>query len=164
MMIFKLALLQEKKKYGDRKYGPDEFDCSGLIWYIYNTLFDIDINSLGMGKSATTKEMTSNIGILSLVNEHDDISLKKIFISDMEIGDLVFFHSQSMNDNEPSPFNYYPGHVGLYLGDNKFIHSSQSKGQVIINSFNDNNEWYQIFVGSKDIVSHIKRYNLYKGD
>lgn len=41
-------------------------------------------------------------------------------IEDLKIGDLVFF----------------PGHVGIYIGNMKFIHSSASLGGVSISSFN----------------------------
>lgn len=55
-------------------------------------------------------------------------------------GDLVFFHT------------YAPGvsHVGIYLGNNKFIHASSSRG-VAVSSLNDR-YWAPRFVGAKRVV------------
>jgi cell wall-associated NlpC family hydrolase len=61
---------------------------------------------------------------------------------ELEAGDLVFF----------------PGHVGMYIGDKKFIHSSVGYGGVAITSFDPNdslfNEWYiKNYKGGGRIIS-----------
>lgn len=56
---------------------------------------------------------------------------------DLKRGDLVFF-TKSYNTSD------YITHVGIYLGNNKFIHASTSSG-VIITPF-DNPWWSQRFV------------------
>ncbi|MBU9843661.1 NlpC/P60 family protein [Rahnella ecdela] len=45
---------------------------------------------------------------------------KRIAIPQLRIGDLVFFHT-----------GRYERHVGIYLGDQKFIHASKIKGVTI---------------------------------
>lgn len=60
----------------------------------------------------------------------------------LSFGDLVFFDTTQ---------NSFPGHVGIYLGDELFAHSSSSRG-VTISSLN--NEYFQSrFVGGRRPVS-----------
>ena len=151
LRIIKLSLAQHQKKYCWSKKGPDEFDCSGLSWYIYNELLNINIDQGGYGKSETTKQMTSNIGQLTLYDEGD--IRKYSYLRSIQPGDILFFHRQSLASNSPQDSNCYPGHCGLYLTNNEFIHASKPKGKVVISSFDRNNYWLDVLVGSKDIVS-----------
>ena len=59
---------------------------------------------------------------------------------DLVPGDLVFF----------STYEEGASHVGIYLGDNQFIHASSSKG-VRIDAM-DNTYWQPRYVGGKRIV------------
>lgn len=54
--------------------------------------------------------------------------VKKVPKEELKDGDIVFF---KINGNKIS-------HVGIYIGDNKFIHASTKRGVVI----NDLNEVY----------------------
>lgn len=132
--------------------GPNTFDCAGLIWYLYYSLCDINIFDAGIGLSTTTRIMTSNYGILTLFEEHH---LKK----DLKLireGDVIFFHRQSLQDTKPKYDNKYPGHCGLYLGNNSFIHASRPIQQIIISNFNNNPYWLDVLVGSKNFFSDKK--------
>ena len=62
--------------------------------------------------------------------------------SDLSFGDLIFFNTTTRS---------YPGHVGIYIGDDLFAHSSQSKG-VTISSLK-NNYYSQRFVGGRRVGS-----------
>ena len=53
-------------------------------------------------------------------------NMKKISLEDIKKGDLIFF----------------PGHVAMYIGDNKYIHSSQSINGVGINSLDPKDKDY----------------------
>lgn len=156
--IIKLALLQHHKKYVHGSHGPDTFDCAGLVWYIYNEVLGIDIYKGGFGLSTTTKIMTSNYGKLILF---DESNLNKDF-SLIKIGDIVLFHRQSLKDIIPKENNKYPGHSGIYLGNNRFIHCSRPKGKVVINNFLKTDYWNRVLVASKNIVDdlhYVKKYN-----
>ncbi len=143
--VIEYSLLQLNKPYIWGATGPNEFDCSGLTFYIFKTLFNIDINETGFGEGDTTKQMTSDIGILTKIKKED--------INKIKPGDILFFHRQSLNDNEPKINNRYPGHVGIYLGNKKFIHASSDEKKVIISTLDK--YWQEILVGTKDIISKI---------
>ncbi len=146
--IVKLALMQLHKSYVHGMHGEDSFDCAGLIWFVYHELFNINLYDDGFGLSTTTKIMTSNYGNLLLFDSNKDINLIKN-------GDILFFHRQSLNDIVPKKDNKYPGHCGLYIGNNKFIHSLKSEGKVVISNFEKNYYWKKVLVAKKDIVSNI---------
>ena len=146
------ALLQHHKPYEHGSRGLDTFDCAGLVWSTYYEVFKIMIYHDGFGLSTTTKIMTNSYGKLTLfkkTSSYKDLSLVKK-------GDILFFHRQSLDDDIPKKYNFYPGHCGIYLGDYKFIHALSSVGKVVISDFNKNQYWLNVLVGSKDIVSDIK--------
>ena len=147
--LIKLALLQYKKLYKHGNHGPDTFDCAGLVWYLYHEICQINLYYNGIGMSTTTKIMTSAYGKINLYEE--DSNYKNLNI--IEKGDIVFFHRQSMKDNKPTENNKYPGHCGIYLGNNYFIHCSRPKGKVIIINFDKDEYWKKVLVASKDIFS-----------
>ena len=64
-----------------------------------------------------------------------------VALSDIKIGDLLFFDTNS---------NGRVSHVGIYLGDKNFAHSSISKG-VTINKINE--KYYKrTFIGARRMV------------
>lgn len=141
--LIKLALLQYKKEYIHGSHGPDSFDCAGFVWYLYHEILNIDIYLNGFGLSTTTRIMTSEYGKL-------ENSLNYI-----EVGDVLFFHCQSKKDNIPTSNNKYPGHCGIFLDNNYFIHCTRKYGGVVINSLKDE-YWNERVVGCKNVISYIK--------
>ena len=79
-------------------------DCSGLVYLVYKNVY---------GK---TLERNST----NMMN----INCKKIRMKRLKEGDLVFFNTGA---KKKSGVN----HVGIYLKDNKFVHTSTSKGVMI---------------------------------
>ncbi|MFJ7825240.1 C40 family peptidase [Psychrobacillus sp. NPDC096623] len=65
----------------------------------------------------------------------------KVNKSDLTSGDLVFFNTSGKGVS----------HVGIYIGDGKFIHSSSSKG-VSIAKVNDPYYWGKRYVGAKRVT------------
>lgn len=61
--------------------------------------------------------------------------------SDLQPGDLVFFSSSSQS----------VGHVGMYVGDGQFIHSSSGAGKVITTSLNTA-YYVSHYVGAKRVL------------
>ncbi len=63
---------------------------------------------------------------------------------DLQPGDLVFFNTR----------RFQFSHVGLYIGDNRFIHAPSSGGSVEVTSL-DNRYWQKAFNGARRIVSGL---------
>lgn len=85
------------KKYRTGGTGPNTFDCSGFVYYV--------LKAVGVSTPRTSSEM-------SKYSSWQKIESK----SDLQKGDLVFFSSPGKTTGV--------GHVGIYLGNNKFIHST----------------------------------------
>ena len=101
--------------------------------------------------SATTKVFTSSIGELHKINE-DNLLYELLKIKK---GDILFFHTQSKEDFEPRENNRYPGHVGIYLGDFRYINASTGKGFVGIENLL-NPKKLKKFVGYKNVVDSFE--------
>jgi lipoprotein Spr/probable lipoprotein NlpC len=76
-------------------------DCSGFVQAVYKDALDIDL-------SRSSDEMYRN-------------DVEKISKSELSEGDLVFFNT----------FGSGISHVGIYMGEGRFAHTSTSKGVTI---------------------------------
>ena len=149
--IVDFAMIQLGKSYVWGMKGPDEFDEAGLSFYIFKELFQIDIEKDGFGGNEITKQMTNSIGDLTKYIEND--GNKDKYLQDIGVGDLVFFHTKALEENQPTTGNQYPGHVGIYLGNQRFIHVSPEVGSVVINELKG--DWLKKLVASRDIVASV---------
>jgi len=103
-----------KKKLGKRYvWGAtgqkNTFDCSGLTTYVCKK------NGIKIPRRAIEQ---SKYG-------------KYVKRSELKPGDLIFFDTSKRRKG-------YVNHVGIYIGNNKFIHASSAKKKVIITSLNKN--------------------------
>lgn len=80
-------------------------DCSGLVVQVYKKIFNIAL-------PRTSKSQQSYC--------------RNIKRKDLKVGDLVFFATRRGDLKTVS-------HVGIYIGDNKMIHASSSRGVIISN-------------------------------
>jgi hypothetical protein len=91
----------------------------------------------GIDCSSFTEKLLENVygTTVPRTSKEQFLSCKKVATKDLEEGDLVFFNTRSSRRRRKGI-----SHVGLYLGNNYFVHSSVSEG-VTINSLND--EYYR---------------------
>lgn len=90
--------------YGDT--GKDGYDCSGLVYSIYNNELGISIPRSSVSQSTFGKQVSK---------------------SDLQEGDLVFFNTVGNGVS----------HVGIYVGNGKFIHASSGQGKVMTSSLDE---------------------------
>ena len=140
--LIELSLLQLEKPYEYKATGPNKFDCSGLTYYLYKELFNIDINKNGYGINDISKQRTSNIGTLTEYTTQEKKHLKIL-----EKGDLLFFNTQLLKNNKNSE------HIGIYIGNNLFIHASPKKKKIVITKLS--NKWIKKLIASKNIINDI---------
>lgn len=88
--------------------GPKSFDCSGLTKYVYNH-FGYNINR------GATAQLQNGVPVSK---------------ENLQPGDLVFFNSEGTGVNRAT-------HVGIYIGDGKFLHASNKRVGVTITSLSD---------------------------
>jgi len=65
----------------------------------------------------------------------------KVAKADLSPGDLVFFRTYAK----------YPSHVGIYLGDNRFVHASSSERKVTVESL-DTPYYVKRYIGAKRLL------------
>jgi peptidoglycan endopeptidase LytE len=92
--------------------------------------------------SGFTKTVYQRFGVqLPRVSADQAKAGKKVSKSDLVPGDLVFFET---SQNRIS-------HVGIYIGNNKFIHASSGRGQIIISALTDS-YYKQRFVTAQRVL------------
>ncbi|WP_354033636.1 NlpC/P60 family protein [Citrobacter sp. UYEF32] len=100
------------------------FDCSGLVYYAYKDLVKFRI-------PRTANEMY-HLRDASPVN-----------VAELESGDLVFFRTQGRGTAD---------HVGVYVGNGKFIQSPRSGQDIQITSLSED-YWQRHYVGARRVVT-----------
>ena len=114
--------------YGAQASGG--FDCSGFVFYVMKMHFDYPIT----------------------VNErggHDMAARAKPRITrkELQCGDPIFFGPKGPKSNVESIY-----HVGLYLGDGWFIHSTGSTDGVTLSSLDSSSYYKQYFAWGRRLL------------
>jgi murein DD-endopeptidase len=100
------------------------FDCSGLVYYAYKDLVKFRI-------PRTANEM---------YHLRDAASVNR---GELESGDLVFFRTQGRGTAD---------HVGVYVGNGKFIQSPRSGQDIQITSLSED-YWVRHYVGARRVMT-----------
>jgi len=121
-------ILETAKNFLGTKYvwaanGPSAFDCSGFTKYVFKE------NGITLPRYSGHQ---ANIG-------------QKIKFAELQKGDLVFFDTEKK-------FRHKVNHVGIYIGNNKFIHASSAKKRVIITSFTKKKFYKKKFLYARRVI------------
>nr|MBL0721361.1 C40 family peptidase [Sulfurovaceae bacterium] len=100
------------QKYLGKRYvwgatGPYRFDCSGFTSYVCKK------NGVNIPRTSLKQ---SRVG-------------KYVSRGNLRAGDLIFFDTSKRRRG-------FVNHVGIYIGNNKFIHASSAKKKVVVTSLN----------------------------
>jgi cell wall-associated NlpC family hydrolase len=96
--LLQFALQQVGVSYRRGGTSPETgFDCSGFVGYVFDRVEGITLPHSAMA--------ISQIG-------------KRINLTDLNPGDLVFFHLKR---------HHVISHVGIYLGNNQFVHDASNR-------------------------------------
>ena len=95
------------------------FDCSGFTRHIFE-------NSIGLALPRRADEQASSAGLLAINR------------AELRPGDLVFFNTMKRTFS----------HVGIYVGDDKFIHAPRSGSAVRIEDMRES-YWARRFTGAR---------------
>ncbi|CAA6808263.1 MAG: Invasion associated protein p60 [uncultured Sulfurovum sp.] len=129
-------VLETARKFLGVKYiwaanGPSAFDCSGFTKYVFKE------SGIALPRYSGHQ---ANIG-------------KKIKFKDLEKGDLVFFDTDKK-------FTRTVNHVGIFIGDNKFIHASSAKKKVIITCFTKKKFYKNKFLYARRVIDSGNNFAL----
>ena len=106
--IAEFALNYVGCRYVSGGQGPNKFDCSGFVYYVYK--------NFGYSLKPGARNQWKNLD-------------ERISKSDLLPGDLVFF---SRGGKSSRIF-----HVGIYIGDGQFVHAANSRKGVIVTDLDD---------------------------
>lgn len=122
MLLQAVALMGVSYHWGGNTPSSG-MDCSGFVRYVFK-------KSLGITLPRTAAEM-AKVG--------DEVE-----VSDLQPGDLLFFNTRHTR-------NHYMGisHIGIYLGENKFIQAPHTGEQIQVTEFSG--YWRSHFILAKRI-------------
>jgi len=104
--------------------GPTKFDCSGFTQWVYRDA-GIKIPRVSRNQAKVGQYISFN-------------NLKK--------GDMVFFDTKKRRTGKVC-------HVGIYLGNNNFIHASSSAKKVVIYNFNNKPFYKKRFLWGRRVIN-----------
>jgi cell wall-associated NlpC family hydrolase len=108
--------------------ADEGFDCSGFTRFVFG-------NSLGLELPRRADEQANARGVMQVQRE------------ELKPGDLVFFNTLRRTFS----------HVGIYIGDDKFIHAPRTGAEVRIESMQAS-YWQRRFTGARRVeaMSHLQ--------
>ncbi len=120
---------RDAKKFLGTRYvwgatGPSKFDCSGFTQWVYR---DSGINIPRVSRNQ------AKVG-------------QYVSYANLKKGDMVFFDTKKRRTGKVC-------HVGIYLGNNNFIHASSGAKKVVIYNFNDKPFYKKRFLWGRRVIN-----------
>jgi len=127
--VDKKQLLEDAKYYKGGKYvwggtTPQGFDCSGYVQYLYKK------HHVNLPRTAWAQSKKGT----------------KVEKQNLQKGDLLFFLTDKKRGIPVT-------HVGIYLGNGKFIHAASKKKGIIISPLNTGH-YAKTFVSAKRVLNY----------
>ncbi len=109
--IVALAKQQVGKPYAWGANGPDSFDCSSLVQYVFK-------NAAGMNLPRTTYDQ---VKVGQTVYQKSQANGQPVSANNLQVGDLLFWGSES------SPY-----HVAIYIGNNQYVNAATPEQGTVL--------------------------------
>ena len=128
--VIKNEIESKAKSFLGTKYvwgatGPSKFDCSGFTQWVYRD---------------------SGITIPRVSKDQAKVG-NYVQYSNLRRGDMVFFDTKKRRSGIVT-------HVGIYLGNNNFIHASSGAKKVVIYNFNDKPFYKKRFLWGRRVINN----------
>lgn len=133
-----------KKGGVEKEINTPDYDVEGVIEYAKSLVGTRHMmggySSAGLDCSGLVALAHAEFGVALPRSSHDQGRYGTIISlgEDLKRGDLVFFHSTYKKSELIT-------HSGIYLGDNKFIHTSTSRG-VSVSTLFDSGYWQEHYL------------------
>ncbi len=111
--VIQFGMMLRGMPYRNGGRGPDSFDCSGFIGYIFG--------QYGYKKPGSAQDISDYAAWPTITSA-----------SDLNRGDIVLFHTSGRGVTV--------GHAGVYLGDGTFLHAEPDSGVTITPMFDYNSK------------------------
>lgn len=109
--IVALAKQQVGKPYAWGANGPDSFDCSSLVQYVFK-------NAAGINLPRTTYDQ---VKVGQTIYQKSQANGQPVSANNLQVGDLLFWGSES------SPY-----HVAIYIGNNQYVNAATPEQGTIL--------------------------------
>ena len=128
--IIKNEIESKAKSFLGTKYvwgatGPSKFDCSGFTQWVYR--------DSGITIPRVSKDQAKVGNYVQYAN--------------LRRGDMVFFDTKKRREGKVT-------HVGIYLGNNNFIHASSAAKKVVIYNFEDKPFYKERFLWGRRVINN----------
>ena len=132
--LIKNEIESKAKSFLGTKYvwgatGPSKFDCSGFTQWVYR--------DSGITIPRVSKDQAKVGNYVEYAN--------------LRRGDMVFFDTKKQRSGIVT-------HVGIYLGNNNFIHASSGAKKVVIYNFNDKPYYKKRFLWGRRVINNGNNY------